>query len=159
GVTWHDGKPFTAHDVVFSADVFLRENHPRLRVSLAHIETIEAVDDHTVRFTLKQPFGPFLGIFEAGSMPMVPKHIYEGTDFKNNPANAHPIGTGPFKFQEWQKGSYIHLVKNENYHIEGLPYLDEVYWQVIPDAASRAVAYETGKVDVLPGGAVENFDV
>ncbi len=159
GVTWHDGEPFTAADVVFSADVFLRETHPRLRVSLEHVETIEAVDDYTVRFTLKQPFGPFLGIFEVGTMPMVPKHIYEGTDFQNNPANATPIGTGPFKFDEWEKGSYIHLVKNEDYHVEGLPYLDDVYWQVIPDAASRAVAYETGKVDVLPGGSVENFDV
>lgn len=159
GVTWHDGEPFTAADVVFSADVFLRETHPRLRVSLEHVEKIEAVDDHTVRFTLKQPFGPFLGIFEVGTMPMVPKHIYEGTDFKNNPANAKPIGTGPFKFEEWEKGSYIHLVKNEDYHVEGQPYLDQVYWQVIPDAASRAVAYETGKVDVLPGGSVENFDV
>ena len=159
GVTWHDGEPFTAADVVFSADVFLRETHPRLRVSLQHIESIEALDDTTVRFTLKQPFGPFMGIFEVGTMPMVPKHIYEGTDFKNNPANNTPIGTGPFKFAEWERGSFIRLVKNEDYHVEGQPYLDEIYWHVIPDAASRAVAYETGKVDVLPGGSVENFDV
>ena len=48
GVTWHDGEPFTADDVVFSADVFLRETHPRLRVSLQHVESIEAVDDHTL---------------------------------------------------------------------------------------------------------------
>ena len=159
GVTWHDGEPFTAADVVFSADVFLRETHPRLRVSLEHVESIEALDDTTVRFTLKQPFGPFMGIFEVGTMPMVPKHIYEGTDFKNNPANNTPIGTGPFKFEEWERGSYIRLVKNEDYHVEGQPYLDEIYWHVIPDAASRSVAYETGKVDVLPGGSVENFDV
>jgi peptide/nickel transport system substrate-binding protein len=158
-VTWHDGEPFTAHDVVFSADVFLRETHPRLRVSLEHVESIEAVDDHTVRFTLKDTFGPFMGIFEVGTMPMVPKHIYEGTDFKTNPANNTPIGTGPFKFEEWDKGSYIHLVKNEDYHVAGQPYLDEIYWHVIPDAASRAVAYETGKIDVLPPNSVENFDI
>ena len=110
-------------------------------------------------FTLKQPFGPFLGIFEVGSMPMIPKHIYEGTDFKTNPANNTPIGTGPFMFKEWQKGSFIHLVKNPNYYIKGKPYIDEIYWHVIPDAAARSVAFETGKVDVLPGGSVENFDV
>jgi peptide/nickel transport system substrate-binding protein len=112
-----------------------------------------------VVFTLKQPFGPFLGIFETGTMPMIPKHIYEGTDFADNPANNTPIGTGPFKFNEWERGSYIHLVRNEDYYIDGLPYLDEIYYQVIPDAASRAVAFETGKVDLLPGGSVENFDI
>lgn len=158
-VTWHDGKPFSADDVVFSVDTFLRETHPRLRVSLEHVEKVEAVNKDTVRFTLKDTFGPFMGIFEVGTMPIVPKHIYEGTDFKNNPANNTPIGTGPFKFEEWKKGAYIHLVRNDDYHEEGLPYIDEIYWHVIPDAASRAVAYETGKVDVLPGGSVENFDV
>lgn len=159
GVTWHDGEPFTAADVVFSADVFLRETHPRLRASLAHVESIEAPDDHTVVFKLKNPFGPFLGIFETGTMPMIPKHVYEGTDYKDNPANNTPIGTGPFKFKEWVKGSHILLVKNEDYYQDGMPYLDEIYWHVIPDAAARAVAYETGVVDILPGGSVENFDV
>jgi peptide/nickel transport system substrate-binding protein len=62
-------------------------------------------------------------------------------------------------FKEWQKGSFIRLVKNPNYHVKGKPYIDEIYWQVIPDAAARSVAFETGKVDVLPGGSVENFDV
>lgn len=158
-VLWHDGEPFTSEDVVFSVDEFLRETHPRLRASLVHVESIEAPDDKTVVFTLKQPFGPFLGIFEVGTMPMIPKHIYEGTDYANNPANNTPIGTGPFKFEEWVRGSYIHLVKNENYYMEGKPHLDEIYYQVIPDAASRAVAFETGQVDLLPGGSVENFDI
>lgn len=159
GVKWHDGQPFTAQDVVFSVDVFLRETHPRLRASLTHVDKIEAPDDSTVVFTLKQPFGPFLGVFEVGTMPMIPKHIYEGTDFANNPANAAPIGTGPFKFKEWRQGSFIHLVKNEDYYLDGKPYVDEVYYHVIPDAASRAVAYETGVVDVLHGGSVEYFDI
>jgi peptide/nickel transport system substrate-binding protein len=159
GVVWHDGEPFTAEDVVFSVDEFLRETHARLRASLVHVESIEAPDDTTVVFTLKQPFGPFLGLFEAGTMPMVPKHIYEGTDYAENPANNTPIGTGPFKFEEWEQGSYIYLVKNEDYYLEGKPYLDEIYYQVIPDAASRSVAFENGTVDLLPGGSVENFDI
>ena len=159
GVTWHDGKPFTSADVLFSVDVFLRETHARLRASLKHVEKIETPDDYTVVFTLKNSFGPFLGLFETGTMPMIPKHIYEGTEYKANPANNTPIGTGPFKFAEWKKGSFIRLVKNENYHVKGQPYLDTLYWHVIPDSAARAVAYETGKIDVLPGGAVENFDI
>ena len=158
GVTWHDGKPFTAADVLFSMEM-LKQTHARARTNLAQVDKIETPDDYTVVFTLKQPFGPFLGIFEVGSMPMVPKHLYEGTDWKTNPYNNAPVGTGPFMFKEWQKGSFIRLVKNPNYHEKGKPYLDEIYWQIIPDAAARSVAYETGKVDVLPGGSVENFDV
>jgi peptide/nickel transport system substrate-binding protein len=158
GATWHDGKPFTSADVVFSVG-FLRQTHPRARSNFAHVDSIETPDAQTVIFKLKQPFGAFLSAFEVGSLPMLPKHIYEGTDFKTNPANNHPIGTGPFMFQEWKKGAYIHLVKNPNYYIKGRPYLDEIYWQVIPDAAARSVAFETGKVEVLPGGSVESFDV
>lgn len=160
GVKWHDGKAFSADDVVFSLDKFLREVHPRWRpVANNNIEKIEKVDDNTVRITLKQPFGPLLYALETASAPIVPKHIYEGTDFRANPMNNTPIGTGPFKLKEWKKGSYIHLVKNEDYWMKGRPYLNEIYWQIIPDAAARAVAYETGKVDVLTGGSVDVYDV
>jgi len=158
GVTWHDGKPFTSADVLFSIEM-CKQTHARARANLVQLEKVEAPDDLTVVFTLKQPFGPFLGIFEVGSLPMVPKHLYDGTDFKTNPYNNAPVGTGPFMFKEWQKGSFVRLVKNPDYHVKGKPYIDEIYWQVIPDAAARSVAFETGKVDVLPGGSVENFDV
>lgn len=159
GVTWHDGEPFTADDVVFSADVFHRELNPSARAVLDHVESIEATDEHTVVFTLKQPFGPFPLSFEAGTFTMVPKHIYEDTDFRDNPANSHPIGTGPFKFKNWDRGTVIELVRNDDYYEEGLPYLDGINWHIIPDGASRAVAYENGTVDVLPNGTVENFDI
>src|SRR3954451_20398816 len=158
GVTWHDGKPFTSADVLFSID-FLKQTHPRARGNLVQLDKVEAPDDSTVVFTLKQPFGPFIGIFEVGSLPIIPKHIYEGTDFRTNPANNTPIGTGPFMFKEWKKGSYIHLTKNSRYWLKGKPYFDDLYYEIIPDAAARAVAYETGKVDVLPGAAVDVFDV
>jgi peptide/nickel transport system substrate-binding protein len=160
GIKWHDGKPFTADDVVFSLDKFLRETHPRWRpIANTQVEKIEKVDDLTVRITTKQPFGPLLLMFEPGTTAMVPKHIYDGTDYRTNPINNTPIGTGPMKFKEWKRGSYVHLVRNEDYYIKDRPALDEVYYQFIPDAAARAVSYETGKIDVLTGGAVEVFDV
>ena len=93
------------------------------------------------RFTLKQPFGPFLLAHEVASAPMIPKHIYEGTDYRANPANNTPIGTGPMKLKEWKKGSYIHLVPQRGLLAKDQPYLDEIYFQIIPDAAARAVAY------------------
>jgi len=160
GVKWHDGKPFSAADVVFSADKFLREVHPRMRALMTQrVESVVADGEDKVVFKLKQPFSPFIYAFEVSTMPIVPKHIYEGTDYRNNPANNTPIGTGPFMLKEWKRGSHIHLVKNPAYFKPGLPYLDEIYLRVVPDAASRAVAYERGIVDVLRGGDVENFEV
>jgi len=159
GVKWHDGKPFTADDAVFSAQVFLPKTHARYRSYLSAIDSITAVDPHTVQFKLKYPFDAFIGMFETGTMPMVPKHIYDGTDFLTNPANNTPVGTGPYKFKEWVRGSYIQITANPDYHIQGVPEVRDVYFQVIPDGASRAAAFESGKVDVVPGGAVEFFDV
>lgn len=159
-VKWHDGTDFTADDVVFTGDVFLREAHPRWRlIATTYVDSITAPDAQTVVFTLKQPFSAFIMAFELSSFPIMPKHIYEGTDFRTNPANQTPIGTGPFKFQEWRRGSYVHLVRNDAYWREGQPHLNEIYFRVIPDAASRAVAFEQGTVDVLRGGDVEGFEV
>jgi peptide/nickel transport system substrate-binding protein len=158
-VVFHDGKPMTSADVLFSVNDFLMKTQPRHRNTMARVESATAPDDKTVVFKLKQPFEPFIRSFSFGAMPVIPKHIYEGTDYTTNPANEKPIGTGPFKFSEWQRGSFIRLAKNTDYYLEGKPYLDEVFYHIIPDGAARAVAYETGTVDIVPGGAVENFDI
>lgn len=158
-VVWHDGEPFSAKDVLFTFKEFLPEVHSRSRNSLAHVASVEAPDDYTVVFTLKQPFPAFIKAFEVSSGPVMPAHVYQGTDYKQNPKNATPIGTGPFKFDKWVKGSYIHLVKNDKYYLDGKPYLDDIYFRVIPDAASRAVALETGEVDISQYNDVEPFDV
>ncbi len=159
GVTWHDGEPFTAADVVFSYDDFLPETHPRWRNVHNRLASIEAPDDHTVVFTMEEPFPAFLMSFSVDNAPLIPKHIYEGTDYLDNEANQTPIGTGPFKFEEWNRGSYIHLVRNDDYWKDGLPHLDEIYFHVIPDAASRAAAVETGQVHMSRAEDIEFFDV
>lgn len=160
GVKWHDGEDFTAEDVVFTATEFLMDAHPRWRlIATTYVEDVTAADDHTVVFTLNQPFSAFIMAFELSSFPIMPKHVYEGSDFRTNPANQQPIGTGPFKFKEWKRGSYVNLVANEDYWREGQPKLAELYFRVIPDAASRAVAFEQGTVDVIRGGDIEGFDV
>ena len=151
-------KPIKGADVD-SETVFLQDDQARFRGGFSHVESIEAPEDLTIVIKMKQPYGPFINAFEAGSMPIVPKHIYEGTDYATNEMNSTPIGPGPYKFVEWEKGSYIHLTKNEDYYIDGLPHIDDLYYRDLPDAASRAVAFETGEVQVLPGGSVENWDV
>lgn len=157
GVTWHDGAPFTARDVAFSLGEFLPVQHARSRDLRAEIDRIDTPDDLTVVFVLKAPYPAFI---RSLNVAIVPAHKYAGvTDFRTAPANAEFIGTGPFKLAEWKKGSVIRLVRNENYWDQGKPYLDEIDFQIIPDANSRAVAFETGQVDVLRSGDVENFDV
>lgn len=160
GVKWHDGKPFTADDVVFSMAEMLPKTHARARVILnQHVSTVEKIDDLSVKITLKSPFPAFMLMFEPGFAPMMPKHIYEGTDYLTNPANQKPVGTGPFIFKEWKRGEYIKLDRNPDYWKPGKPYLDGLIFNVIPDAASRAVAFEQGTVTVLRGGDVDNVDV
>ena len=160
GVTWHDGKPFSADDVVFSLADMLPKTHARARVILnKYVSSVEKIDDLTVQVKLKSAFPAFMLMFEPGFAPMMPKHIYEGTDYLTNPANQKPVGTGPFIFKEWKRGEYIKLDRNPNYWKPGMPYLDGLIFNVIPDAASRAVAFEQGTVNVLRGGDVDNVDV
>jgi peptide/nickel transport system substrate-binding protein len=158
GVNWHDGKPFTADDVTFSFEKFLVQFQPRVRIAMASVEDVKALDSHTVVFKLHTPFPAFLSLMDASASPIVPKHQLGELDL-SKPLAVQPIGTGPFKLKEWQRGAFIHLEKNADYHMAGLPKIDNVYWHIIPDAASRAAAFESGKVDVLPGGTAEYFDV
>jgi peptide/nickel transport system substrate-binding protein len=158
-VKWHDGRPFTSADVAFTTQVFLTEVHPRARANFARVDAVTTPDAHTVVYRLKEPFGPFLHCFEVSSCPMVPKHVYEGTDFRNNPANATPIGTGPFKFKEWVRGSHIELARNDDYWKPGQPYLNGIIFRFIPDAASRALSLERGDAHQSQFDAIEPFEV
>ncbi len=158
-VKWHDGQPFTADDVVFSTQEMLMQVHPRARAIFENCKSIEAVDKHTVRFVLKQVFAPFILGFETSTAPMMPAHIYRGSDYRTNPANAKPIGTGPFKLVEWRRGSFIRLARNADYYVAGQPFIDDLYFHIIPDAASRSLAVEQGKVQQATSGHFESFDV
>jgi peptide/nickel transport system substrate-binding protein len=160
GVTWHDGQPFSADDVVFTMTELLPKTHTRTRIEFGRsIASVSKTDDNTVVVKLKAPSPAFILMFDPGTVPIMPKHLYAGTDYANNPANQKPIGTGPFMFDEWKRGQYIKLKRNPHYWKAGKPYLDELVFNVIPDAASRAVAYERGSVDVLRGGDVDNVDI
>jgi peptide/nickel transport system substrate-binding protein len=80
---------------------------------------------------------------------ILPKHIYEGSDPKTNPANFKPIGSGPFKFSKWQPGSYVELARNASYFKLGKPHLERLIIQIMPDAAARLLSFESGEVDFL----------
>lgn len=158
-ITFHDGTPLTADDVIFSVTKLLVETHARARGIFTRIESAKAPDPLTVVFKLKAPFPAFLGAFDCTTAPILPKHIYEGTDFRKNPANDKAIGCGPFKLKEWVRGSHVLLVRHEGYYRPGEPHLDEIIYRVIPDAASRSVALEQGTVQLTQWSDIEPFDV
>ncbi len=158
GVTWHDGKPFTAADVVFTVEEIMAI-HPLSRRVFARVESTTAPDDYTVVFKLKQPYAAFMSAFDISSVPIYPKHLYEGTDYRKNDYNNKPIGTGPFMFVEWKRGSHVKLARNENYWKKDRPYLDALYFHVLPDSATRALELEQGRVHFTSWGNIEGPDV
>ena len=160
GVTWHDGKPFSEQDVLFSFNTFYPEVDKRM-VSIfeQYVASIDSSQPLQVTFHLKKPFAPLLSLLGSGLRPVVPKHLYEGTDFRANPYNLKPVGTGPFVFQEWKRGAWIKLAKNAHYWKPGLPHLDGVVFHVIPDGSSRAAAFERNDVQVLRGGDADYSDL
>jgi peptide/nickel transport system substrate-binding protein len=157
-VKWSDGKPFSSADVVFSLAKMLPETSVGAREALREVASVEAPDPDTVVVTLKKPVPYFLMSLPAQQVPMMPKHIYEGTDFLRNPANAAPIGTGPFKLDQWRRGSFIRLVRNPLYWKADLPRLDAVVYRIIPDASSRAIALETGQIQVASSLYLSSVD-
>ena len=134
-VKWHDGQPLTSADVKFSFENLVGKYNARGREAYRNIKAIETPNATTVKISLKKVYSPFLEILTAHDGCIMPKHIYEGGDvFKNPRNNDQPIGSGPFKFKEWQKGSHVTLVRNENYFKKGRPFLDSVIYRIIPNA-------------------------
>jgi peptide/nickel transport system substrate-binding protein len=159
GVKWHDGVDFTSADVRFSALELWKKLHARGRVTFAALEDVETPDAYTAIFRLRTPAPVILSALNAAEAQVLPKHLYENTDILKNPRNSAPVGTGPFVFKEWKKGQYIVLERNPDYWEAGKPYLDRIIFRVIPDAASRAAALETGEVQYAPFTAVPLADV
>ena len=158
-VTFHDGKPFTADDVIFSIMKFHMELAPRARSIFQKIKETTAPDPLTVKLTLDAPFDPFLLMFDATTCCIMPKHLYEGADLRNAPANQKPTGTGPFQFVEFQRGSFIRLKRYDAYWKPGQPYLDEIIYRIVPDSQSRGIALQSGQVQLTSASDIEPFDV
>ena len=159
GVRWHDGKPFTAADVVYSYQEAWRKFSPRADSLFANVTSVEAPDDLTVVWKLSSPAPHLMLAFSSHILQIIPKHIYEGTDLQRNPANQRPIGTGPFRFESWERGNFIRLVRNPDYWDAPRPYLDAIVYRVLPNAASRAIALETGEAGMVTESNVPAGDI
>ncbi|WP_421873356.1 ABC transporter substrate-binding protein [Nitratireductor rhodophyticola] len=143
GVTFHDGTTFDAEDVKFTLDRARAEDSTNAQKQLfAAIDTVEAVDPTTVKITLSAPQGSFLYNLGWGDAVIVAPESAE-TNKEN------PIGTGPFKFDKWAKGSSVTLVKNPDYWGEPVA-LEKAEFRVVPDAAAAIPALLSGDVQAFP---------
>jgi peptide/nickel transport system substrate-binding protein len=154
GVKWHDGKDFTAADVAFTLTEIWQKLHPFGKSAFGNVTGVETPHPHKIVLRLSAPAPYLLNYINAYGAPVLPKHLYEGTDILNNPYNAKPVGTGPFVFREWVKGSHIRLEKNPRYWRKGQPYLDGIIVKFIPDTSARVVALQSGEVDTVIGNAL-----
>ena len=154
GVKCHDGNDFTAEDVEFTADRALDEENPSLtKASWGPISDVVVVDELTVRFELSEPFGAFVPFMADEFTSMLCRGAAEyGTDYGNNEA----IGTGPWKFESWVKGSEIVLVSNPDYRNfgrpvenDGAPYAERLVIQTLPEGQTRLAGLRTGSLDVI----------
>jgi len=144
GVTWHDGKPFTAEDVKFNYDEIIPLQVYGAQL-FERIASVDIKDEHTVVIRLSKAFGPLLETI--ATQFIIPKHLYEGTNYVTNPANKEKIvGTGPMMFSSYTPGQEIVLVKNPNYW-GGEVQVDKGVFTQIPDPNSRAEALFSGQID------------
>jgi peptide/nickel transport system substrate-binding protein len=143
GVKFHNGQEVTAEDVKYTYETILNEEFAApLRAFYEPIQSIEVIDDHTVQFTLDAAYAPFLSFMDMG---IVPKSVAEE---QGEAFGTTPIGTGPFKFVEWQRGDTIELAAFDE-HFNGRPKADRVLIKVVPDNSARAVAIESGDLDFI----------
>jgi peptide/nickel transport system substrate-binding protein len=142
-VTFHDGKPFTAEDVKYTFDSILNPDFKAPYATLYEpIQSVEVINDHEVKFTLKQPYAPLLSYMDVG---IVPKHIGEKND---NSLSNKPVGTGPYKMTKWDKNNKIAFEANEKYW-NGPPKTKKITYFIVPDNTTRVASLESGDIDLV----------
>ncbi len=164
GVTFHDGTPLNAEAVKFNFDRMLDENHPYhdtgpfpLSFFFSAIESVAALDDSTVEFTLNAPYAPFLSnlAYPTGLIVSPEAVKAHGKDFGRNPA-----GTGAFQFAEWESNAKVVVTRNPDYW-DGVAPLEAVVYRPITDANTRVAEMLSGGIDLMvevPPDNVAGFD-
>src|ERR1700745_73053 len=147
GVTWHDGKPFTAKDVQCTWDMLTGRSSEKLRVNprkgwYRNLAAVTTNGDYEVTFHLNRPQPAFLMLLASGYSPIYPCHV-PPRDMRQ-----HPIGTGPFKFVEFKPNEYIKVTRNPDYWKQGRPYLDGIEYTIIRNLSTAILAFVAGKFDM-----------
>ena len=155
GVTWHDGKAFTAEDVKFTWQIIMNSKvNVVSRDGYDKISSIEIPDSYTVVVKFKEYYAPYLSLFTR----ILPKHILESeNDINKSSFNRAPIGTGPFKLKEWRITEAVVLEANPAY-FRGKPNLDTIIYKVIPDNNIMLTQLKTGPLDIITNVPFSQLD-
>ena len=160
GVTWHDGKPFTADDVVFNWEYAKNPATATTTNGSYKDVTVEKVDQFTVKVMFDKPTPFWANSFVGTRGMIIPKHLYAdyaGDKSRDAPANLKPVGTGPYKFKDFKPGDMVTGEINTNYHMENRPYFDSIEMKGGGDAVSAARAVlQTGEFDFAWNMQVED---
>ena len=151
GVTWHDGQPFTADDVIFNWEYAVDPATAAASIgSYSEIEKVEKLDDYTVKVGFNKPM-PFWADPFCGRRAIIPKHLFEaykGAKSREAPTNLKPVGTGPYRCVDFKPGDSIHAELNPTYHVSNRPFFDTLELKGGGDAVSAARAVlQTGEYD------------
>ena len=144
-VKWHDGKDFTADDVKFTFDTIINKKGYMVG-SLSNIKNIVVKDKNTITFELKEVDSSIITAFSGLGVFIMPKHIYDKTDWLDNKANKEPVGTGPFKFSNWKSGESITLVRNDEY-FGSKPKIAKAIFKFIPEENTAWLAWKNDEID------------
>jgi peptide/nickel transport system substrate-binding protein len=161
GVLWHDGRPFTADDVIFTWGYAADPTTTTTTAgSYRNIERIERLSDHEVKLVFKGPTPFWADAFCSNAGMILPRHVfapYSGARSREAPANLAPIGTGPYRFVEFKPRDFLRAEINPAYHVPNRPFFDMLELKGGGDAASAARAVlQTGEYDYAWGVAVED---
>ncbi|TRZ93142.1 MAG: peptide ABC transporter substrate-binding protein [Rhodocyclaceae bacterium] len=150
GVTWHDGKPFTADDCLFTWEYARDPATAAVTIGVFKDVKVDKIDSHTLRVTFPKPT-PFWATAFVGEAMVIPKHLfapYVGAKSHEAPNNLKPVGTGPYMFVDFKPGDMVRGKINNNYHMPNRPHFDAIEMKGGGDAASAARAVlQTGEFD------------
>jgi len=152
GVTWHDGRPFTADDVVFNWEYAADPATAATTIgSYEGVERVEKLGSHAVKVVFKKPTPYWSDAFCSFRGMLLPKHVFEpfrGAKSREAPANLKPVGTGPYRFVDFKPGDVVHGEINAAYHVPNRPFFDTLEMKGGGDAVSAARAVlQTGEYD------------
>ena len=158
GVTWHDGEPFTADDVIFNWQYAIDPAAATVTAGSYRNLRLEKIDSHTVRVVFAAPSPFWAG--QYSQVMLVPKHLfapYAGARSRDAPNNNRPVGTGAYTFVEFRPADFLRAAANPRYHQPGRPHFDALEMKGGGDSASAARAVlQTGEYDYAGSLVVED---
>lgn len=144
-VKFQNGMKFSASDVKFALDR-ARQKSELWSWTLAAIKNVAAVNPYTVRVTLKHPWAPFLSDVSLFDTGIYPKAYFQKVG--KSYMSSHPVGTGPYGFQQWKRGQFLRLKKNPNYWLASKYPMQYVEYDLIPNDNTRLLKLQAGELDV-----------